>query len=1389
MSYELTTKVMQLIQDGNKAIDDQDVRSDIVMFIGMTGSGKSALINYINGVQLQSFSENGGSSYRLKVKDLAAELPGIKIGHSAVTSCTRHPGIYSPPGKSFSHVDTGGFDDTGDPSVNNNSIKDDTTNIAKIAQDIANAYFRKAISEKATKFKIVLVVTHHDLDDRAGKLPRSLQDFAYFMQGIENDKPEILDRIKNSIAIVVTKIKDPQQNIRDLEQEISDLKPGTETWKRKSEELVLLRSKNITSEQVAEISLKNFIGESPAVSKKMAEVLNYIVTQKHFATFSTPFRDCDKSFDEAYVIQEMIERKINFVSKEEANIGIKVSNENVHEVVKAIKGLKIIGKRFIQAIDKDITEELRAAFESMPLKIAKIQKIKTNLEILKTFINPCTLEAFFDNTQKQLKLSEKTIREFNEFKRLLNFFVNLLPEKEQKKYVTTKWMAKLELASKIDKHIEVAKDILNEPQVQSPQGHLTIQGYDLKTSQVATIIAKHVDIKSITIQALHTLTFDNDLTKCRGVNLSIIAPNVVISGDRVINLSGTDGTPLAKASKGADGGHGAKVGEATAGHNGANGSPGLDGLPGDAGMSAGNLFIVCDTFKNKEHLKVYLNGGKGAKGQDGGDGGNGGNGSDVTWKEGLFKYVLRDGWMPASEVARFNGGYTDQLFRLVGGDGGVGGNGGRGGKCGDSGKNGIYHLIVAGKVDDTKPYLEADARFPGKGGNPGEPGNGGACGRHAEGKWHTGGNPSNDWHGVDGPHYVARVNAGRGSKLNELNDRNWQASSPITEQKLNLLLLDYRIYLEKELLKNANVIGNLLSIFKESCEGINVIDLKTRTMHLLEEANILEEYYSKYGKNIDFTAFYYSLLARVKVLALNPARTPQGIKVLEYLYVATLGSLARLNTATDNLLVVDILGYVKNLVNGDFATLQRFQAAELKRHYKEQYADNIEKKMTEAKSFLDILKRDISSKQLEIEPKIAKLVSDVKAAQQAGGAQSISLQNKRRELEEALHKKAILGVINIVVQGIGMIFPPAGPIVAGVVNAGLNMAMNPSFESAMNFASSVVEMKSQLGNLPPADKTKKHEADLFKKVQAMAKTLAPLVKDVKDLLAQKNEGDAQLAQLDNEIQKVNAYIIELDVYLKTVPKALGDYLEGMVQEVTSFQEALNDKSLVSLDFSKLEIKRFFAGIKQNIKAIVGNFGANEGFEDFVLQMAEAIDVSVNICTRVQDYRDHMAFANFIAHLHTAGVQTVSVDNEYQAFVDTLELRLKQSVVQEAYYRVVAAVRQWAFPFAEKFLSAIPDLEASDYATMSRNLPLILNRLENYKTNVTTMDQAIMASSFISSPPTIPFFTWSYEHYPEKIEALLKGEKVILTTAIEKTRLDAVKFNRTAEISGACPRAG
>lgn len=113
------------------------------------------------------------------------------------------------------------------------------------------------------------------------------------------------------------------------------------------------------------------------------------------------------------------------------------------------------------------------------------------------------------------------------------------------------------------------------------------------------------DVSSIKLYATNYITLKNSIT-LKGINLTIVTPNLMIEDSVKIDLSGENGTnhELSKALNN-------------------------DGLPGNPGKSSGNFLAIYNQVTNLNLVKIALYGGKGGKGQDGDNGKNGKNGTNA----------------------------------------------------------------------------------------------------------------------------------------------------------------------------------------------------------------------------------------------------------------------------------------------------------------------------------------------------------------------------------------------------------------------------------------------------------------------------------------------------------------------------------------------------------------------------------------------------------------------------------------------------------------------------------------------------------------------------------------------------------------------------------------
>ncbi|XP_031625107.1 uncharacterized protein LOC116341903 isoform X2 [Contarinia nasturtii] len=125
---------------------------------------------------------------------------------------------------------------------------------------------------------------------------------------------------------------------------------------------------------------------------------------------------------------------------------------------------------------------------------------------------------------------------------------------------------------------------------------LVVKGYNVKIKDIDNISSEA--IKYVEIFAINNLYIDADIDKTgQNAQITFIAPNWHVIGDRQIILNGEDGKSHSESH--------------------ADGEEGTDGKPGNPGGASGNFFGFGHKSFNDEYLKMYLRGGNGGSGQDG----------------------------------------------------------------------------------------------------------------------------------------------------------------------------------------------------------------------------------------------------------------------------------------------------------------------------------------------------------------------------------------------------------------------------------------------------------------------------------------------------------------------------------------------------------------------------------------------------------------------------------------------------------------------------------------------------------------------------------------------------------------------------------------------------
>ena len=156
-----TQDLIEFINEGKLKMSNLNCQKKAIMILGLTGVGKSTLVNYLNDIPLKCIKIN--LNWRLDLANPNISLTcGFKIGHG--NSETLYPSACTPTGKQISYVDNPGFQDNRGFEV-----------------EIGNSFFREEIIRHVEDLKFVILLNYADVIDRRVQFFDTVKRFSDFL--------------------------------------------------------------------------------------------------------------------------------------------------------------------------------------------------------------------------------------------------------------------------------------------------------------------------------------------------------------------------------------------------------------------------------------------------------------------------------------------------------------------------------------------------------------------------------------------------------------------------------------------------------------------------------------------------------------------------------------------------------------------------------------------------------------------------------------------------------------------------------------------------------------------------------------------------------------------------------------------------------------------------------------------------------------------------------------------------------------------------------------------------------------------------------------------------------------------------------------------------------
>lgn len=384
--------LIEFIQENKKKLNS-NIREKSVMVLGLTGTGKSTLINFLNNIPLVCVKENNKWVLKLENENLSDRFSIAKIGHE-VSSQTFMPAAYNPQNKDYSFIDNPGFKDT-----------------HGLSTAITNGFFRSQITTNVKDIKFLLLLTYSDLIENKGQQFReSIKAFSYLIGAF--DEENVTRNLSESIGIIITKVNNDGETDEAMKQSLQ-----------------------IALKKVLQDEAKN-----KKLSKKEQNVFSSIIDEFQIEIFSNPYKKGPVSNYQSLAIQNLIDLKLHYARKIDLKIRAKISDNYKSQL------LNYIHQNYMQ-FGEDFSELFNMAISRYHKRtmISNIENGKNLYVELHELIKNGTQENNFDlyvNNLSSYILNDEEKEEILSQKYMFNYFIQLFSDEEKKIFpLKKKWIS------------------------------------------------------------------------------------------------------------------------------------------------------------------------------------------------------------------------------------------------------------------------------------------------------------------------------------------------------------------------------------------------------------------------------------------------------------------------------------------------------------------------------------------------------------------------------------------------------------------------------------------------------------------------------------------------------------------------------------------------------------------------------------------------------------------------------------------------------------------------------------------------------------------------------------------------------------------------------------
>ncbi|GBM60945.1 hypothetical protein AVEN_192397-1 [Araneus ventricosus] len=272
-----------------------------------------------------------------------------------------------------------------------------------------------------------------------------------------------------------------------------------------------------------------------------------------------------------------------------------------------------------------------------------------------------------------------------------------------------------------------------------------------------------------------------------------------------------------------------------------------------------------------------------------------------------------------------------------------------------------------------------------------------------------------------------------------------------------------------------------------------------------------------------------------------------------------------------------------------------------------------------------------------------------------------------------------------------------------------------------------------------------------------------------------------MEEMEDKISMLREY--EQNIYDTIVPMLL-----EMEEHMKDIIDKLGTESQAALDVTKWQVQNTLKDIRLQMQRLTEGFKVKNDLNRSIEKLDEVMTTLIIIYDRIQNYREQQNLANYVADISSVAANSINITNqELVKATNHLEFAIRANTVLEQYTSAIDALKQWVFPFADRYIDnpMLPSQLELDtnienlVQNAAREIETIKQRIDLYDASVTSDDQHLECEEFNSrGVSTQPFFIWKSEEFGSLISNLLSGKVVLLKADVKYSapHKDAIKFS-------------